>query len=61
MAQMIKMMDSCYLQKGMKTLLILLQIYVINLKRRPEKRIILEETFKKLRLNVTFWDAVDGK
>lgn len=36
------------------------EIYVINLKRRPEKRTILEETFKKFRLNVTFWDAVDG-
>ncbi|EEB12012.1 conserved hypothetical protein [Pediculus humanus corporis] len=37
------------------------KIYMINLKRRPERRIRMIETFNELELDVTVFDAVDGR
>ncbi|KAL0280133.1 UNVERIFIED_CONTAM: hypothetical protein PYX00_001518 [Menopon gallinae] len=37
------------------------EIFMINLKRRPERRTRMAECFKHLNLNVTINDAVDGR
>lgn len=37
------------------------EIYMINLKRRPERRTRMAECFKHLNINVTIYDAVDGR
>lgn len=36
-------------------------IYMINLKRRPERRVRMMESFKELGMDVTVFDAVDGR
>ena len=36
-------------------------IYVINLRRRPERRKRMMECFKELGLDVTVFDAIDGR
>lgn len=37
------------------------EVYMINLKRRPERRIKMEATLKELGLDFTYLEAVDGK
>lgn len=37
------------------------EIYMINLKRRPERRMKMEATMKELGLDFTYFEAVDGK
>ncbi|OWR42748.1 glycosyltransferase 25 family member like protein [Danaus plexippus plexippus] len=37
------------------------KIYMINLERRPDKRKLMEQSFKELGMNVTRVEAVDGK
>ncbi|KAK6627018.1 hypothetical protein RUM44_009495 [Polyplax serrata] len=37
------------------------QIYMINLKRRPERRVRMVESFKELGMDVVVFDAVDGR
>lgn len=36
-------------------------IYMINLKRRPERKVRMLESLKELGINVTVFDAVDGR
>lgn len=44
-----------------KTKLSFSEIYMINLKRRTERRLKMEETMKELGLDFTYFEAVDGK
>lgn len=37
------------------------RIYVINLKRRPERRLRMQKTLQVIGLQAEFWDAVDGR
>ncbi|KAK4539079.1 hypothetical protein RGQ29_031991 [Quercus rubra] len=36
-------------------------IYIINLKRRPERRVRMEKTMEVIGLQAEFWDATDGQ
>lgn len=37
------------------------EIYMINLKRRPERRMKMENSFRELGIEYTYFEAVDGK
>lgn len=37
------------------------RIYIINLKRRPERRVRMEKTMEVIGLQAEFWDATDGR
>lgn len=37
------------------------KIYIINLKRRPERRLRMEKTLEVIGLQAEFWDATDGR
>lgn len=44
-----------------RTKLSLDHIYMINLERRPERRVKMEQLFKVLNLDVEYFPAVDGQ